>query len=124
MGCNFTEPYDHSFPVYHMVGRGHLQTWPDECVWAQLQSERGLRDQMGNNYGEVVHLANLEAEWGRRGLCSRCRREIGPSLDEQMSELEARVRNAEDKLGRIRQTVATRPDLVLRPEVTKILDEP
>src|SRR6266700_222534 len=98
MTCSF----DHSPPVNHAWMRIPMQEWPDECVWAQLQWERW--QQGGNpNYTNTTYLANLEKEWSRRNVCSRCHREVDESLDAQMSALEARAQDVTDKLGRIRR---------------------
>ena len=40
-----------------------------------------------------------------------------------MSDLEARVQNVTDKLGRIRRLLMTTSDTALRPEIAKIVDE-
>jgi hypothetical protein len=88
------------------------------------QSERYDAKRQGENYSNRMFLDNLEAEWARRQLCSRGFREIDQPFAEQFTELEARTANAEDKLGRIRQAVMARPDITLRPEIVKILDEP
>jgi hypothetical protein len=45
-------------------------------------------------------------------------------LTERFAELEARTASAEDKLGRIRKAVMEKPDIILRPELVRILDEP
>jgi hypothetical protein len=122
MGCNFTQPFDHSAPVHHGGAQILLHEWPDECLWAQLQYERWQQDRGPNNTG-TAYLANLEKEWARRGICSRCHRDVDISLDEQVSELEARAQNAGDKLGRIRRLIVITPDTALRPEIMSILDE-
>jgi hypothetical protein len=122
MGCNFTQPFDHSPPVNHGGAQIHLYEWPDECVWAQLQYERWQQDSHPN-HPNTTYLANLEKEWARRGICSRCHRDVDPSVDQQVSELEARAQNAEDKLGRIRRLITVTPDTALRPEIMSILDE-
>lgn len=112
----------HSPPVNHTWMRVPMQEWPDECVWAQLQWERQQHD--GNpNYTSSTYLANLEKEWGRRSICSRCHRAVDDSLDTQISGLEARVLDATDKLGRIRRLLMTTSDSALRPEIAKIIDE-
>lgn len=123
MGCDFTEPFDHSPPVHHGGVQLPLQHWPDECVWAQLQYERWQQGRNGSNYTSTAYLANLESEWARRGICSRCHRDIDRGLGEQISELESRERDAADKLGRIRRLMAITPDADLRPKLTGILDE-
>lgn len=123
MGCDFTEPFDHSPPVHHGGVQLPLHDWPDECVWAQLQYERWQQGRDGSNYTSTAYLANLESEWARRGICSRCHRDIDRGLDEQISELESRERDAADKLGRIRRLMAITPDADLRPKLMGILDE-
>lgn len=124
--CNFEPPYAHGqVPMDHRaVSQPPMAEWPDECVWWQLKSERYDAERMGDNYHNQQYLENLEMEWLRRNLCSRCQREIDEPLAEQIAELESRARNAEDKLGRIRKEIAETPDIVLRPHVVKILDEP
>ncbi len=122
MGCNFSLPYDHSPPVNHGGAQILLHEWPAECLWAQLQDERWQQSR-NHNYTNTTYLANLEKEWARRAICSRCHRDIDPNLDQQMSELETRARNAEDKLGRIRRLVMVTPDGALRPELASILAE-
>jgi hypothetical protein len=113
---------DHSPPVNH-TGLGiPLYEWPDECVWAQLQYERWQHARYPG-YINADYLGNLENEWSRRGICSRCHREVDQSLDTQMSALEARAEDATDKLGRIRRLLMSTPDTILRPEIAKILDE-
>jgi hypothetical protein len=122
MACDFTEPYDHSPPVHHAALQVQLRDWPDECVWAQLQYERWADERTEHKYtGEF--LANLEREWERRGICSRCHREVDSRLDRQMAELEARVHDAEDRLGRIRRLVPATSDQELRAKVNDILGE-
>jgi hypothetical protein len=101
-----------------------MHEWPAECLWAQLQQERSDKERQGSNYTDVTYLDNLERHWSDRGVCSRCLRDIDQGLDEQFSELQARAENAEDKLGRIRKAVMERPDIVMKPEIIRILDEP
>jgi hypothetical protein len=122
MGCNFTEPFDHSLPVHHGGAQVLLLDWPDECLWAQLQYERW---QQGGNpqYTNTAYLANLEKEWAGRAICSRCHRDIDPGLDEQVAGLETRAQNAGEKLARIRQAITITPDADLRPKLMSILDE-
>jgi hypothetical protein len=122
MGCNFTTPFDHSPPVHHGGAQIQLYELPDECLWAQLQYERWQQSRH-HDYTNTTYLANLEEEWARRGICSRCHRDIDDALDQQMSELEVRAQNAEEKLGRIRRLIMVTPDAALRPEVMSILDE-
>jgi hypothetical protein len=122
MGCNFTEPFDHSPPVHHFGGQRPLSEWPDDCIWAQLQYERWRHDS-DKGYTSELYLENLEREWARRGICSRCHREIDPDLNAQVSDLEARTQDAEDKLGRIRRLIMVTPDTMIRPEIMKILDQ-
>jgi hypothetical protein len=123
--CNFETPYNHhSVPIDHRAARTPpMPEWPDDCVWWQLKSERYDAERMGHNYSNTTFLENLEMEWLRRRLCSRCQREIDQSLAERFAELESRTHNAEDKLGRIRVAVQ-RPDLTSPAEVRRILDEP
>lgn len=122
MGCSFTPPFDHSPPVNHGGAQILLFQWPNECIWAQLQYERWQQSR-DRNHTDSVYLANLETEWARRGICSHCHRELDPSLDDQVSDLEARTQNAEEKLGRIRRLIMITPDTALRPEIMSILDE-
>jgi hypothetical protein len=100
-----------------------MHEWPDECVWAQLQYEHSQQDRDLSNYTNMLYLANLEKEWARRGICSRCHREIDRGLDEQMSKLETRAHDAEEKLRRIRSLLTITPDVDLRPKLVSILDE-
>jgi len=99
-----------------------MYEWPDECVWAQLQWERWQQDSYPG-YTGTTYVANLEKEWSRRNVCSRCHREVDERLETQMSTLEARAQDAADKLGRIRRLLMITPDATLRPEIAKILDE-
>jgi hypothetical protein len=122
MGCNFTPPFDHSPPVNHGSAQILIYEWPDECLWAQVQYERWQQGR-DRDYTNTAYLANLEEEWSRRGICSRCQRDVDANLDQQVSELEARAQNAEDKLGRIRRVIMVTPDAALRPELVSILDE-
>jgi hypothetical protein len=122
MGCYFTEPFYHSPPVNHGGAQILLHEWPDECLWAQLQYERWQQGR-DHNYTSTTYLANLENEWARRSICSRCHRDVDPVRAEQMSELEARAQNAGEKLGRIRRLIMVTPDIALRPEIMSILDE-
>jgi hypothetical protein len=120
MACDFTEPYDHSSPVHHAALQIHLRDWPDECVWAQLQYVRWEDERTEHKYtGDF--LGNLEREWQRRGVCSRCHREIDQPLDQQMTDLQARVHDAEEKLARVRRLLPTTSDPQLRAEVSKVL---
>lgn len=121
MGCNFVAPFDHSAPVYHFGGQVLWYEWPDECVWAQLQYERWQQDR-DPNYTSTLYLANLEQEWARRNICSRCHRKLDESLDAQVSALENRSQDSTDKLGRIRRILAVTSDNQLRPEIMEILD--
>lgn len=123
VGYNFTAPFDHSRPVHHGGTQLLLYEWPDECLWAQLQYERWQQETGGPNYTSTTYLANLEKEWARRGICSRCHRGLDSHLDEQMSGLEARAQNAEEKLGQIRRLIMVTPDTVLRPDIMSILNE-
>jgi hypothetical protein len=91
-------------------------------VWAQLQYERWQQDR-NPDYPNTTYLTNLENEWVKRGICSRCHRDVDRKLDQQMSELEARVQNFEEKLGRIRRLIMVTPDTALRPEIMGILDQ-
>ena len=118
MRCNL----DHSPPVNHTGMEIPMYEWPDKCVWAQLQRERWQQDTYPG-YTDTTYLANLEKEWSRRNVCSRCHREVDESLDTQMSALEARAQDATDKLGRIRRLLVSTPDTALRPGIAKILDE-
>jgi hypothetical protein len=99
-----------------------MYEWPDECVWAQLQWERWQLDRYPG-YTGTTYLANLEEEWSRRNICSRCHRELDESLDTRISALETRAQDATDKLGRIRRLLMGTPDAALRLEIAKILDE-
>ncbi len=121
MGCNFAEPFDHRPPVHHAGPQILLYEWPDGCLWAQLQYERWQQDR-GPNYTSTPYLANLEQEWARRNICSRCHRDLDASLDEQVSELQGSAHEAIDKLGRIRRILAVTSDNELRPEIMRILD--
>jgi hypothetical protein len=122
MSCNFTQPFDHSSPVHHGGAQILLYEWPDECVWAQLQYERWQRDRIPS-YTNTAYLANLENEWSRRNICSRCHREVDSGVDAQISDLEARAQDAIDKLGRLRRVMMSTADTALRPEIMRILDE-
>jgi hypothetical protein len=108
--------------VNHGGAQIRLYEWPDECLWAQLQYER-WQQSAHDHYTNTAYLANLEKEWARRSICSRCHRDVDRNLDEQMSDLEARTQNAEEKLGRIRRLIAVTPDAALRPKIMSILDE-
>lgn len=123
MGCDFTAPFDHSAPVHHGGHQILLREWPDDCVWAQLQYERWQQDRNGTNYTSLLYLENLEKEWGRRAICSRCHREVDQDLDEQMLKLETRAGGAEEKLTEIRLLLARTPDSELRPKLIDILDK-
>ena len=109
MGCDFNEPFDHSAPVYHFGGHIFMREWPDQCLWAQLQYERWQQDRDAN-YTSTTYLANLEREWARRNICSRCHRDLDENLDQHVSELETRAQNASGKLSRIRRLMAITPD--------------
>lgn len=122
MSCDFTKPFYHAPPVNHGGAQIQLHEWPDECLWAQLQYER-WQHARNSSYSGTAYLDNLENEWSRRAICSRCHRDIDASLGTQMSDLEAREHNATDKLGRIRRMMAVTTDASLRPEIMKILDE-
>ncbi len=52
-----------------------------------------------------------------------CQRAIDQPRTEQFADVEARTRNAEDMLGRIRKALMEMPDIIMRPEMGKILDE-
>jgi len=72
--CDFSEPFNHgSIQVNHLPSLA-LLAWPAECLWAQLQSERYLAED--KDYSAQNYLSNLEREWSRRGLCSRCLEEL------------------------------------------------
>jgi hypothetical protein len=122
MACDFAEPFNHSAPVHHGAVQRPSRDWPDACVWAQLQYERSQHGKDPGNYTSTAYLANLGTEWARRAICSRCHRDIDRSLDEQMTELECRAHDAEEKLARIRRLMAVTSDANLRPELMNILD--
>lgn len=61
-----------------------------------MQYERWQHDRRGDGIN-ALYLGNLEKEWARRGICSRCHRDIDDNLAQQMLELEGRAQNAEDK---------------------------
>jgi hypothetical protein len=109
--------------VHHGGVQLPLHEWPDACLWAKLQHERWQQDRDPGNYTNTKYLANLQNDWARRAICSRCHRDIDRDLDEQMTELENRAHNAEEKLGRIRRLIAITPDASLRPELMGILDQ-
>ncbi len=122
--CSFEAPFNHSVPMVHAAAHPRqLAAWPDECVWWQLKSERYNADALADNYHGQQYLENLEMEWLRRGLCSRCQREMDEPLTARFDDLQSRARNAEDKLGRIRKAIMERSDLLVRPEIVRILDE-
>ena len=121
--CNFEPPYDHSRPVQHLLS-WRVPDYPDECLWAQLQEERANRDRDPGSYGEAKYLENLEIEWLRRNICSRCHRELDRDLATQFTELKDRAENAEQKLGEIRAALAKYADVMVRPEIGRILDRP
>lgn len=122
MGCDFTTPFDHSRPVNHGGRQLLLMDWPDDCVWAQLQYERWQHDRDGANYTNHQYQENLEKEWSRRSICSRCHCEIDRDLHEQMLKLEMRAGGAEEKLTEIRLLLARTPDSELRPKLVDVLD--
>jgi hypothetical protein len=99
-----------------------MYEWPDECVWAQLKWERWQRES-NSSYTGTTYLANLENEWTRRGICSRCHRELDEDLHTQISALESHAQDAADKLGRIRRLLMSTPDSDLRPAIAKIINE-
>ena len=88
-----------------------------------MQYERWQQDRNGTNYTSPLYLENLEKEWGRRAICSRCHREIDQDLNEQMLKLEKRAGSAEEKLTEIRLLLARTPDTELRPKLIDILDK-
>lgn len=47
-----------------------------ECLWAQLTYERQTAERLGSNYSGLKYLENLEVDWARRDLCSRCLKEL------------------------------------------------
>jgi hypothetical protein len=108
--------------VHHGGHQLLLREWPDDCVWAQLQYERWQQDRNGSNYTSHLYLENLDKEWGRRAICSRCHREIDQDLGEQMLTLETRAGGAEEKLSEIRLLLARTSDSELRPKLIDILD--
>lgn len=122
MGCDFTPPFDHSRPVNHGGPQVLLHEWPDECLWAQLQYERWQHTRHSEPTVDT-YLSSLEQEWARRGICSRCHRDLDVGLNQQMADLETRTQNAEEKIGRIRRLIMITPDTALRPKIVEILDE-
>jgi hypothetical protein len=121
--CGLRPPFSHAVPMHHAAVQVSLSEWPDECIWWQLKSERYNADRLGDGYSSQQFLANLEAEWAGRQLCSRCYRQIDEPLAAQLAKWEARSADAENKLGRIRRVISEQPDSSLRPAVVKILDE-
>jgi hypothetical protein len=117
-----TAPVLHDKPVRHSGIQARLQDYPAECLWAQLQWEREQAERGGGVSG--VYLTNLETEWSRRDLCSRCLRDLDHPFMTSADELKHSALVAQGKLARIRGALSQLSDGELRPTLSAILAEP
>ena len=114
-------PIAHDKPVHHSGIQVRLQDFPAECLWAQLQWEREQTepDSVSSDY-----LANLEAEWSHRNLCSHCLRELDHPFMIDVASLRHSAQVAQGKLARIRGALSQLSEAELRPTLSAILAEP
>jgi hypothetical protein len=111
----------HDKPVSHGGIQASIQDYPAECLWAQLQWEREQAD--GGAGASSGYLANLEAEWSRRDLCSRCLRDLDHPFMTEVDALRHSKRVAQGKLTRIRGALSLLSESELRKTLNAILDE-
>lgn len=116
-------PVWHDKPVHHSGIQARVQDYPAECLWAQLQWTRGEAEQGSRDPGDR-YLENLEAEWSRRDLCSRCLLELDHPFMTEVEALRHARQVAEGKLTRIRATLGQVTEAELRPTLSAILAEP
>lgn len=114
-------PVRHDKPVNHTGIQARIADYPAECLWAQLQWEREQAERDGGRNSE--YLANLEAEWSRRDLCSGCLRDLDHPFMTDMDALRHSERVANGKLARIRGALSQLSDAELRPTLSAILAE-
>ncbi len=82
-----------------------VRDYPAPDLWCLLQCERDEERRLGHSYHSQPWLANIEAEWERRGVCSSC--------FEQMTDANPR---AQDLLRRISELEAENEELLARLE--------
>jgi hypothetical protein len=116
-------PIRHDKPVHHSGIQARIQDYPAECLWAQLQwareeVDRGVRE-AGDKY-----LANLETEWSRRDLCSRCLRELDHPFMIEVAGLRHAAEVKEGKLVRMRGALGLTGEADLRAKLSEIMDGP
>jgi hypothetical protein len=114
-------PVRHDKPVSHGGIQASIQDHPAECLWAQLQWEREQADRGASVSPE--HLANLEAEWSRRDLCSRCLQELDHPFMTDVNALRHSERVARGKLIRIEGALGKLGEAELRATLSAILAE-
>ena len=115
-------PVWHGKPVNHTGTQARIQDLPAECLWAQLQWEREHAERDGGKSAE--YLVNLEAEWSRRDLCSRCLQDLDHPFMTDVDALRHSAQVARGKLARIRGALSQLSDQELRPTLSAILAEP
>jgi hypothetical protein len=115
-------PIAHDKPVHHSGIQARVQDYPAECLWAQLQWEREQAER-GMSVGPES-LANLETEWNRRDLCSRCLLELDHPFMADVDSLKHAKLVADGKLIRIRAALGRLGETELRATLSAILDEP
>ena len=116
------KPVQHGKPVHHSGIQARIQDYPAECLWAQLQWEREQVDADATNNRE--YLANLEQEWSRRDLCSRCLQDLDHPFMTDVDSLRHAEQVAQGKLARIRGALGQLGDAELRPTLSAIVAEP
>lgn len=114
-------PVTHDEPVHHAGSQLTVSDYPDDCLLAQLQWER---KQAGRGIGSPGYLENLEGEWSRRDLCSRCLRDLDHPFMTEVDKLEHRLLVAQGKLRRISAALGRLGDAELRATLSAILAEP
>lgn len=115
-------PIRHDKPVHHSGIQAGIKDYPAECLWAQLQWEREQAEPDGGK--DSAYLTNLEAEWSRRDLCSRCLRDLDHPFMTEVDALRHSAEVAQETLSGIRRALSELSDPELRRTLSALLAEP
>jgi hypothetical protein len=115
-------PIRHDKPVHHSGIQVRIQDYPAECLWAQLQWNREEAERGVSVSPE--YLANLETEWNRRDLCSRCLRDLDHPFMVEVDALRHSAEVAQEMLAGIRRALSELSDSELRRTLSALLADP